>query len=120
MGGILMMDRWIERWETALGVAPRLSAFFASQDARTILRGFKSYANTEGDVEVLAFLLIFYVWPEQGRTRRPSPQTLKNTARSLKACSRNIARLAGTGLLGAPVIVQQTCDQLLQWAAHLT
>lgn len=116
----MMDDRWIERWETSIGVAPQLSTFFSSREAHTILREFKSYAKAEGDVEVLAFLLIFYVWPEQGRTRRPSPVTLKRIARSLKACSRHLATLAGTGLLGVPDTVQQTCDQLLQWAAHLT
>ena len=88
----MMDDRWIERWETGIGVAPRLSTFFSSPEARTILREFKSCANTEGDVEVLAFLLIFYVWPEQGRTRRPSPQTLKHTARSLEGSAAEASR----------------------------
>ena len=116
-----MMDRWIERWETGIGVAPRLSTFFSSPEARTLLREFKSCANTEGDVEVLAFLLIFYVWPETDRkTGQPSPQTLKATARCLEQCSRRVATLADTGLLGVPETVQQTCDQLQQWAIHLT
>lgn len=115
-------DRWIERWDTGIGVAPRLSTFFSSPDARTVLREFKSYANTtEGDVEVLAFLLIFYVWPETDRkTGRPSPEVLKATARSLEQCSRRVATLADTGLLGVPDAVRQTSDQLQQWATHLT
>jgi hypothetical protein len=117
----LMMERWIRRWETKWGLAPRLSEFFSTPDAHTVLRDFKSCANSaEGDVEILAFLLIIYVWPEQGRTRRPSPQALKHIARSLKACSRSLATLAGTGLLSVPETVRQTCDQLQQWAAHLT
>jgi hypothetical protein len=116
-----MMDTWIKRWETAMGVAPRLSTFFSSPEARTILREFKSCANTEGDVEVLAFLLIFYVWPEtEWKKRRPSPQRLKETARCLEQCSRRVAQLIGTGLLGVPEAVQQTCDRLQQWATHLT
>jgi hypothetical protein len=70
-------------------------------------------------VEVFAFLLIFFVLREQPRTRRPSPQMLKQTARSFKACSRGLARLADTGLLGSPGTVQHTRDQLEQWATHL-
>jgi hypothetical protein len=116
----MMDDRWIERWETKWGLAPRLSDFFSTPDARTVLRELGSCAGMKGDAEVLAFILIFYVWPEQGRTRRPSPRTLKHMARSLKLCSRHLATLAGTGLLGVPDTVQQTCDQLRQWAAHLT
>ena len=115
-----MMETWIRRWETKWGLAPRLSNFFSTPDARTVLREFDSCAGIKGDGEVLAFLLICYVWPEQGRTRRPSPQSLKRTAWSLKACSRNLATLAGSGVLGVPETVQQTCDHLLRWAAHLT
>ena len=114
-----MMDRWIERWETAMGVAPRLRNFFSSPEARTVLREFKSCADTKGDVEVLAFLLIFFVWPETEWKRRPSHQTLRETARSLEQCRRRVATLVGTGLLGAPEAVTQTCDKLQQWAAHL-
>lgn len=114
------METWIQRWETKWGLAPRLSDFFSTPDAHTVLRELKSCGNTMGDGEVLAFLLIVYVWPEQGRTRRPSPQTLKHIARSLKACSRSLTTLAGSGLLGVPETVHRTCDQLLQWAAHLT
>lgn len=116
-----MMDTWIERWDTAMGVAPRLSTFFSSPEARTVLREFESCANVKGDVEVLAFLLIFSVWPEtEWKKRRPSPQTLKATARSLEQCRRQVAKLIGTGLLGLPEAVQRTCDQLQQWATHLT
>jgi hypothetical protein len=115
-----MMDTGIKRWETAMGVAPRLSSFFSSPEARAVLREFKSCANTEGDVEVLAFLLIFYVWPETAWKRRPSPQRLKETARCLEQCSRRVATLIGTGLLGVPEAVQETCDRLQQWATHLT
>lgn len=116
-----MMETWIKRWETAMGVAPHLSAFFSVPEARAVLREFKSCASTQGDVEVLAFLLIFYVWPETAwKKRRPSPQTLKATARSLEQCSRRVATLIGTGLLGVPEAVQQTCDRLQQWATHLT
>ena len=114
------MEKWIERWEIVLGVAPRLHDFFSSSEARTILREFESCAETKGDVEVLAFLLIFYVWPETERKRRPSCQTLREVARSLKQSSRKIATLADTGLLGSPETVQQTCDRLQQWATHLT
>ena len=114
-----MMETWVERWEKAWGVAPRLSHFFSSQEARTVLREFKSCANTEGDVEVLAFLLIFSVWPEQAWKRRPSPQTLKKAARSFEECSRTIAKLANTGLLESPKVVQQIRDQLQQWATYL-
>lgn len=104
-----------------MGVAPRLSTFFSEPEARALLREFKSCASTQGDVEVLAFLLIFYVWPETAwKKRRPSPQTLKATARSLEQCSRRVATLIGTGLLGVPEAVQQTCDRLQQWATHLT
>ena len=75
-----------ERWETAMGVAPRLSAFFSSPEARTVLREFKSCANTEGDAEVLAFLLICLCvarnkWKDQTAIT-PDAQT---TARSLEA-----------------------------------
>jgi hypothetical protein len=116
-----MMDKRIERWETASGVAPRLSTFFSSPEARTVLREFESCENVKGDVEVLAFLLILYVWPEtEWKKRRPSPQSLKATARSPEQCSRRVAKLVGTGLLGLPVAVRQTCDQLQQWATHLT
>ena len=115
-----MMDRWIERWETAMGIAPRLSTFFSSSEAHAVLREFESCANTKGDVEVLAFLLIVYVWPETAWKRRPSSQTLKATARSLEQCRRRVATLIGTGLLGVPEAVQQTCDRLQQWATHLT
>jgi hypothetical protein len=114
-----MMETWIQRWETKWGLAPRLSDFFSTPDARRVLRELDSCAGTKGDSEVLAFLLIIYVWPDQGRTRRPSPQALKHIARSLKACSRSLATLAGTGLLGVPETVQQTSNQLLQWAEHL-
>jgi hypothetical protein len=104
-----------------MGVAPRLSHFFSSPEARTVLREFQSCASTQGDVEVLAFLLIFYVWPETERKkRRPSPQTLKATARSLDQCRRRVATLVDTCLLGVPEAVQQTCDRLQQWATHLT
>lgn len=121
MRRLLTMDRWIQRWDMAMGVAPRLGTFFSSPEARTILREFKSCANTEGDAEVLAFLLIVYVWPEtEWKKRRPSPQALKATARSLEQCSRRVATLVGTGLLGVPESVQRTCDQLQQWATHLT
>jgi hypothetical protein len=117
----MMDDRWIERWETGIGVAPRLSTFFSSPEARTLIRDFESCGHTMVDVEVLAFLLIFTVWPEaDGKTRRPSPQGLKETARCLEQCSRRIATLADTGLLGLPEAVQQTCDRLQQWATHLT
>jgi hypothetical protein len=116
-----MMDKRIEQWETASGVAPRLSHFFSSPEAHTVFREFESCGNAMGDVEVLAFLLIFYVWPETEReTRRPSPQRLKEAARSLEQCSRKVATLADTGLLGSPEAVQQTCDRLQQWATHLT
>jgi len=115
-----MMDTWIERWETTWGVAPRLSHFFSSPEARTVLREFESCADTTGDVEVLAFLLIFSVWPEQASKRGPSPQTLKETARSLEQCRRKVAKLVDTGVLGLPDAVQQTCDRLQQWATHLT
>lgn len=115
----MMDDRWIERWETKWGLAPRLSDFFSTPDARTVLRELHSCAGMKGDAEVLAFILVFYVWPKQGRTRRPSPQTLKGIARSLKTCSGHLETLAGTGLLGVPETTQQTCDQLRQWAAHL-
>ena len=117
----MMDDRWIEQWEKGIGVSPRLSTFFSSPESRTVIREFKSYANTEGDVEVLAFLLILYVWPEKDRkTGRPSPQVLKATARCLEQCRRRITALEGSGLLGLPEAVQQTCDQLQQWATHLT
>jgi hypothetical protein len=116
-----MMDTWIEQWDIAMGVAPRLSTFFSSPEARTVLREFESCATTKGDVEVLAFLLIFYVWPEtEWKRRRPSPQELKETARALEQCSRRVATLVGTGLLGVPDAVQQTCDRLQEWATHLT
>lgn len=115
----LMMETWIRRWETKWGLAPRLSDFFSTREAHTVLREFDSCADTKGDGEVLAFLLICYVWPEQGRTRRPSPQMLKRMARSLKTCSQNLATLASSGLLGVPEMVQQTSDQLRQWADHL-
>jgi hypothetical protein len=114
-------DRWIERWETGIGVAPRLSTFFSSPEAQMVLREFKSYGNTKGDVEVLGFLLIFYVWPETDRkTGRPPPQVLNATARCLEQCRRRIMALDGTGLLEGPEAVQRTCDQLQQWATHLT
>jgi hypothetical protein len=117
-----MMETWIRRWEVKWGLAPRLSDFFSTPDARTVLREFDSCAGIKGDGEVLAFLLIVYVWPEtEWKTmRRPSPQTLKATARSLDQCRRNIATLADTGLLGSPKIVRKTCDRLQEWAAHLT
>jgi hypothetical protein len=115
-----MMDTWIERWETALGVAPRLRNFFSSPEARTFLREFKSCADTEGDVEILAFLLIYYVWPEIEWKTRPSRQALRETARSLEQCSRRVATLVGTGLLGSSESVKQTCDRLQQWPTHLT
>jgi len=119
---VLMMDTWIEQWDTAMGIAPQLSTFFSSPEARTVLREFESCGNTMGDVEVLAFLLVVYVWPETEwkKRRRPSPQTLKATARSLEQCRRKVATLADTGLLGSPSVVRETCDRLQQWATHLT
>ncbi len=114
------METWIQRWETKWGLAPRLSEFFSTPEADTLLREVDSCAEMKGDGEVLAFVLIFYVWPEQGRIRRPTPNTLKQMARSLTDASQHLATLAGTGLLGLPDTVQQTCDQLQQWAAHLT
>ena len=117
-----MMETWIRRWETKWGLAPRLSDFFSTPDARTVLREFDSCAGIKGDGEVLAFLLIVYVWPETEwkKRRRPSPQTLKATARSLDQCRRNIATLADTGLLGSPKVVRETYDRLREWAIHLT
>ena len=115
-----MMETWITRWEVACGVAPRLSRFFASPAARTLLREFQSCAKATGDVEVLAFLLIFSVWPEHASTNRPSPQMLKATARSLDQCRRRVAKLVNTGLLGVPEAAKQTCDRLEQWSTHLT
>ncbi len=114
------METWIQQWETKWGLAPRLSDFFSTPEADTVLRELDNRAVAKGDREVLAFLLIVYVWPDQRRTRRPSPQALKQMARSLKACSRHLATLVGSGLLGVPETVQQTCDQLRQWADHLT
>lgn len=115
-----MMEKWIERWETALGVAPRLSNFFSSREARTVLREFENCAETKGDVEVLAFLLIFFVWPEtEWKKKGPSLQTLTSTARSLEQCHRRLAALVRTGLLGEPEAVTQICDQLQGWALHL-
>jgi len=116
------METWIRQWETKWGLTPRLSDFFSTPDARTMLREFDSCAGIKGDGEVLAFLLIVYVWPETEwkNMRRPSPQTLKATARSLEQCRRHIATLADTGLLGAPTVVRKTCDQLQEWAAQLS
>jgi hypothetical protein len=117
----MMDDRWVKRWDTVMGVAPRLRTFFSSPEARRVLREFQSCANTEGDVEVLAFLLIVYVWPEiEWKKKGPSPQRLKATARSLDQCRLRVAQLIGTGLLGSPEVVQQTCNQLQQWTTHLT
>jgi hypothetical protein len=115
----MMMDQQIERWEDSYGLAPRLSHFFSSPEARTLLRDFSSCADAKGDVEVLAFLLIFYVWPEQDGIKLPSHQTLKDTARSLEDCSRRLRELVETRLLDSPEQVKETSDRLHHWATQL-
>src|SRR5438105_4010947 len=105
-----MMETWITRWETTLGVVPRLTQFFSSPEARTFVRDFEGCGNALGDVEVLAFLLILFVWPETLSTRQPSPTQLTRTARSLEMCCRQVTTLVDTGVLGLPEQVQQICD----------
>ena len=51
------------------GSVPSAQRLFFLPEARTVFREFQSCANTEGDGEVLAFLLIFYVWPEKNGRR---------------------------------------------------
>jgi hypothetical protein len=114
-----MMDRQIERWENSYGVAPRLSNFFSSSEGRTLLRDFASCAEAKGDVEVLAFLLIFYVWPEQDGIKRLARQTLIETARSLEDSSRRLREFAETRLFDSPEQINQTSDRLHHWATQL-
>jgi hypothetical protein len=101
-------------------VAPRLSDFFASPEARTLLRDFVSSADAQGDVEVLAFLLMFYIWPEQEAIKRPARQALKETARSLEDSSRRLRDLTETRLSDSPEHIEQTSDRLHHWATQLT
>lgn len=116
---MVMMDQQIKRWGDRYGVVPRLSDFFVSPEAQTLLRDFASCAEVEGDVEVLAFLLIFYVWPE-AEIRRASHRALGRTARSLEDSSRRLRELTETRLLDSPEQIKQTSDRLHRWATQLT
>jgi hypothetical protein len=116
---MVMMDQQIKRWEDRYGVPPRLSDFFASPEARTLLRDFLSCADVEGDVEVLAFLVMFYVWPEQEGIKRPARQRLRETARSLEDASRRLRELTETRLLDSPEQIKQTSDRLHCWVTQL-
>jgi hypothetical protein len=115
----MMMDTWISRWEARFGVAPRLSEFFADSEARAFLRDFESGADVQGDVEVLAFLLIFMVWPDREWQKQPSRPVVQETVRDLEQARRSLGRVSETGWLGTPQRVKEVQEVLRQWAGVL-
>jgi hypothetical protein len=110
------MDEWISRWENHFGVAPRLSQFFARPEARALVRTFESEADVRGDVEVLAFLLIVFVWPEEEWQKQPSGPAVQEAIRHLEQVRRSLDAVSNTGWLGTAERVHEMRDLLGQWA----
>lgn len=115
----IVMEEWISRWETTFGVTPRLSQFFARPEARALCRAVESEAEIRGDVEVFAFLLIVFVWPEEEWEKQPSGPAVQEAIRDLEQARRSLGSVSNTGWLGAPERVHEVRDLLGQWARIL-
>lgn len=113
------MEEWITRWETTFGVAPRLSQFFARPEARALFCAVESEAEVRGDVEVFAFLLIVFVWPEEEWQKQPSGSAVQESIRRLEQARRSLASMSNTGWLGTSERVSEVRDLLGQWAGIL-
>lgn len=113
------MEEWIIRWETTFGVAPRLSQFFASLEARALLRAVESEGEVPGDVEVFAFLLIIFVWPEEEWQKQPSWSAVLESIRCLEQAQQSLEPVTNTGWLGSRERVHEVQGLWGQWAGIL-
>jgi hypothetical protein len=81
-----------------------------------LVRTFESEADVRGDVEVFAFLLIVFVWPEEAWQKQLSDSAMHKSIRQLEQVRRSLDSVSNTGWLGTAERVHEIRDLLGQWA----
>ena len=108
------MEKWIQQWEYSFGVAPRLSEFFSSPGGKDLLKEFvtKKEGRTDADPQILAFLLVFWIWPGIDLECMPSREEQKQEMKTVKKAVRSLRTSERSGLVTGSQEGSVTSDEL--------
>jgi hypothetical protein len=112
--GNMNEENWVARWESHCGVAPRLTRFFSSEPARRLVKECRQQGLQP---QMLAFALIYFVWPAEEQKKLPTRDSLDKGTALLAKAARWLSQHGKEGL-SLPGVDEVT-TRLRQYATTL-
>lgn len=112
--GNMHEEDWVAAWEGYFGLAPRLTQFFSSEPARRLVADCRQQGFQP---QMLAFALIYFVWPATDQKKLPPRKTLDTGAALFSDAAQWLSQHGKEGL-SLPAIDEVT-NRLKQYATTL-
>ena len=93
--GSMHEDDWIAAWENYCGVAPRLTHFFSSEPGHRLVEKCRQQGFQP---QILAFALIYFVWPAKEQKKLPARKILNAGAAVLSEAAQWLSQHGKEGL----------------------
>lgn len=112
--GNMNEEDWVAAWEGYCGVAPRLTRFFSSEPAHQLV----TECRKQGlQPQMLAFALIYFVWPAEEQKKLPAQDTLDQGAAVFSKAAQWLSQHGKKGL--SLPSVDEVTNRLTQYATTL-